>query len=539
MLLLSIGISLAFFLTPSSARERVIRAVSFLDSTDNDKIELPPSKYSVQEYLGRKSTKSDDDSFHGIRPISYALTIQLYQPVNAFFNGTVTLTFEVASEPINFITLHYRNLTFDSAKFYLDGHQIQQIYRTPESEYLTLWTGSKPLEPKSRHEITIENYDGAVNGPFTMGLFSTPVGFFSFLYPQRAIATQFQMDFARSVFPCVDLPKYKAKFTISVIHPSSLIAISNTPSESVKSIGPMYKETRFTETPVMPVYTTAFAVLPKWYRTEQEIVEDLLIRLWFDPIAFTTEEGQRLFGFAKFAFRKIRRLFTGIPLPLVKLDIFIIPRFVVYGMENWGLILLQEDMLRTQPDAERLSLFAHEITHQWISNLITVDSWNDLCFQEGLTEHFARRVVKDYFGDNSEWWAYIIKRYLDAWNDEDRFIPPKELVHEFNYLHEVSSQCFGKPPQIIAMLENFIGQAEFDVRIRKFLKDYQYGTFNLTDAAQEFDAIRMGTSEMSKFLIAWFTKPGYPTVIVERKPGEFARIRMHQMHVYCKNSKIS
>lgn len=52
-------------------------------------------------------------------------------------------------------------------------------------------------------------------------------------------------------------------------------------------------------------------------------------------------------------------------------------------MENWALITLNEKYVLRQMPPYRLSLIAHETTHQWISNLATVSNWQYLCLQVG------------------------------------------------------------------------------------------------------------------------------------------------------------
>jgi aminopeptidase N len=40
-------------------------------------------------------------------------------------------------------------------------------------------------------------------------------------------------------------------------------------------------------------------------------------------------------------------------------------------------------------------LIAHELVHQWIGNLITIDWWTDIWLQESTTTHFGMRFVPD------------------------------------------------------------------------------------------------------------------------------------------------
>ncbi|KHJ93160.1 hypothetical protein OESDEN_06933 [Oesophagostomum dentatum] len=69
-----------------------------------------------------------------------------------------------------------------------------------------------------------------------------------------------------------------------------------------------------------------------------------------------------------------------IPLPLNKVDFILVPDYDG-GMENWGHVLLSENLATTGDDAHLTYVIAHELAHHWIGNLATVDSWRWICLQ--------------------------------------------------------------------------------------------------------------------------------------------------------------
>ncbi len=77
--------------------------------------------------------------------------------------------------------------------------------------------------------------------------------------------------------------------------------------------------------------------------------------------------------------------------PLPKLDLVALSRLSVGAMENWGVITCRETGLITElADANPVTLqsiatlIAHEISHQWFGNLVTMKWWDGLYLNEGF-----------------------------------------------------------------------------------------------------------------------------------------------------------
>jgi len=78
-----------------------------------------------------------------------------------------------------------------------------------------------------------------------------------------------------------------------------------------------------------------------------------------------------------------------------KLDMIALPDFPSGAGENWGLITYRESNLLhdeahsplTSKQAIR-NVIAHEISHQWFGNLVTLSWWKYLWLNEGFARYF-------------------------------------------------------------------------------------------------------------------------------------------------------
>lgn len=68
--------------------------------------------------------------------------------------------------------------------------------------------------------------------------------------------TQFEATEARRAFPCWDEPSAKATFSIKLVVPVELEALSNMPVEQLTQVEPEEKTVHFEKTPVMSTYVS-------------------------------------------------------------------------------------------------------------------------------------------------------------------------------------------------------------------------------------------------------------------------------------------
>lgn len=91
------------------------------------------------------------------------------------------------------------------------------------------------------------------------------------------VSTHFEPTDARSAFPCLDEPFFKAKFHVTIIHDKNFTALSNMP---LKRSSPYDSDNVFDEfepSVRMSTYLVAFSV-NDFYFKERKTIRGMLVR---------------------------------------------------------------------------------------------------------------------------------------------------------------------------------------------------------------------------------------------------------------------
>ncbi|EYC35907.1 hypothetical protein Y032_0960g3219 [Ancylostoma ceylanicum] len=356
-----------------------------IDRDDGPEDDIPariPDDISVTEYYIK------------IQPYYPAPGIQLDKGRNMTFDGSVSMSVKIV-KPTSEIILNAANLKIVSIEltdFLKRPVVIKEMRLNNETEQLSFVLQKRP-RVGSVFVLAIK-YTGKINPYYDAGLYYT-------YYEDSEgevhwmVATQLAPFSARTVFPCMDEPAFKAIFHVELVYPSSHVALGNMKETPPVDLGNGWSKVSFPPTPVMSTYLVAFSSGP--YVSHSVINKDgTLVRSW----GWTGQENFLKFS-AETAGECLHQmgLYTNIKFPLEKCDHLGLPEFLAGAMENFGLIVYKYQFISFNPDAmttlDKIGaalVICHEVSHQWFGDLVTAECKDSLLgsFQEAATVRIDR-----------------------------------------------------------------------------------------------------------------------------------------------------
>ncbi|HVW29927.1 MAG TPA: M1 family aminopeptidase [Polyangiaceae bacterium] len=448
----------------------------------------------------------------GASPRSYRWELTV-DPVKPRFTGKVTIAARVAA-PTRAIVLHGRGLTIRSAavvtpslgRLPATASFRKAAHSKGEADELVLTTAEEIPAGDTSFEIS---YDA----PFAEGLH----GLYRVEENGKSYAfTQFEPVGARLAFPCFDEPGFKVPFEVSVTVPSDMVALSNmpeaarTPSDDGGSV-----TVDFQRSPPLPTYLVALAVGPIEIR-EAPMAGKTPLRL--GAVAGRTRLGDYGLVVARDSLSILQKYF-GSAYPYPKLDLLAVPNFAAGAMENAGLVTFREERLlldeTTASTAMRRAIantVAHELSHMWFGDLVTLAWWDDIWLNEGFATWMATRVLDTW------------RPELGAGVDELGFVAHVQDVDTLSSARKVRQPVrsttdaleafdgitYEKGAALLGMVERWITPDVFQKGVTTYLGEHLFGNATANDL---FSALgRAGGQDVAAVLGSFTEQTGVPLV---------------------------
>lgn len=428
------------------------------------------------------------------RPLHYLISAQPNAD-NTGFTAKATLRFEVL-EPTAQIVVNSRDLTISKAR--LKKGASAKVSTDP-ARHRTLFNFDQPLA-RGQHELDVE-YAGLITehieGVFRVDHQSktgqSKTGQAKTGERQQMLFTHLCcIGTARKFAPIWDQPDLKAVFELELIVPAGLDAVSNMPVAKRETLPSGASKVRFEPSPRMSSYLLFFAIGK---------FDHIATKVGATQVGVYTQPGKGEQG--RFALQatadslKLYNDYFGMDYPLKKLDSIAFPGAGGFGaMENWGAIfyfepyLLVDPQLSTQRDRQNVYVVvAHEVSHQWFGNLVTMKWWDDLWLNEGFATWMASKATNHYQPEWNIWMLDAESREqamrLDA-RDSTHPIVRKVKTYEEAEL-SFDGITYEKGNQVIRMIEAYVGEDAFRTAIRAHVRKHAYDNAVTDDLWRELE----------------------------------------------------
>ncbi len=439
-------------------------------------------------------------------------------------SGIITVSGEVLAETIRFHAVRLK-----IKQVFINGEEVKF-----KSDGETLEINDVPL---GEAEILI-TYDGTLNENMEGAYLST--------YNHKGekeiiVATQFESHYAREAFPCIDEPAAKAEFDLKITVPEieDELVLANTSiaetkryhkvpdgkytvfyDDDGKKVAKNYIEYVFETTPRMSTYLLAW-VIGRFHGKTVKNAHDVEITTYcalnqdVDSVDFANEIAAKSLEFYDDNF--------GMPYPLKKLDQVALPDFEAGAMENWGLVTYRESMLLISKNATLSAkkgvalTVAHELSHQWFGDLVTMEWWDDLWLNESFAsvmEYYAVdsiypkfKIFEGFFtGDACA--ALLRDAYTGVQSVHQEVHDPAEIATLFD-----SAIVYAKGARLMLMLIRLMGWDKFCKGIVDYFEKFKYQNtvgddlWNCLKPYADFDP--------KDLMHAFIDRPGYPVITNE------------------------
>lgn len=351
------------------------------------------------------------------------------------------------------------------------------------------------------------------------------------------IATHSQPYGCRRIFPVLDELAHKVPITLSIQTRSLFKVVSNASLDSKKLVD-LTPDSIFKFETTPPILPTHFG----FALGDFEIAENTSARV---PVRFLTTKGDT--SYIRYALDVAASLFPTFedllgPYPLTKFDIVALPFLSDVAMENWGMVTIIRDKIQIDPrtaseESKALirQLVAHQLTHQWFANSVTLDDWKSIWFVEAFATFVGNYALSVKGLEPLDTNTFVEQRLLaiqDVMDIDCFYDEPVPSIQEYMNKTDISpasktndifeQHAYDKGMIILNMIatlfqiENNAGDyTPFFKAFREVTKEYEYKTIKIFDI---WNTLNTSTSfDLLSFTHSWVRYPGYPVVEIAVK----------------------
>lgn len=324
---------------------------------------------------------------------------------------------------------------------------------------------------------------------------------------------------ARKLFPCFDQPDLKAAFDLKLTLPEDWKAVSAGSIEQTEK-RPDNKDVEYYFETAENIPTYLFSFVAGKFEEYVDSRDGFEIRgLYRETDPEKVAQMPQIMDQVRHSVKWMEE-YTGIPFPFPKLDFVIIPGYQFGGMEHIGAIQFNDKriFLEKNPTQDQLlsraELIAHEVSHMWFGDLVTMKWFDDVWTKEVFANYMASMIVAEQFPDINHNLNFIRNYHISAL-EEDRTDGSHPIAQRLDNLKDAGllygNIIYKKAPIVMRKLHQLMGDEPFRTGLKKYLRKFSYSNATwddlidiLSDEAPE--------ANLKAFSQSWVKEKGCPTI---------------------------
>lgn len=322
-------------------------------------------------------------------------------------------------------------------------------------------------------------------------------------------------DRASTLFPCFDQPDLKATYKLNLTAPKDWSVLCGASIQNQIDQGEFINY-QFEESDKMSTYLFSF-VVGKFSSVTKKINSSSSTMLYRENNAEKIQTSTDvIFDLHEQSVGFLEK-YTQYPFPFKKLDFAAIPSYQYGGMEHVGAIQYNESSLfldNSATESEKLrraKLIAHETSHMWFGDLVTMKWFDDVWMKEVFANFMADKIMNPLFPKVNHDLQFLTAHYLSAYS-VDRTVGTNPIKQKLANLKDAGSLygsiIYNKAPIMMRQLEMAIGEEVFRKGIQKYIHEYANSNADWNDLVKILD--EQTTLNIKKWSNVWVNKAGRP-----------------------------
>lgn len=342
-------------------------------------------------------------------------------------------------------------------------------------------------------------------------------------------------DRASTLFPCFDQPDIKANFNLKITAPKDWKVLSGAFEESSFEIDGFIEHT-FAETDLMSTYLFSFVAGKFTEETRNPGAFDMRFLYRESSKEKVVESVGKIFNIHQNSIDFLEN-YTSVEFPFQKMDFVTIPPFQYGGMEHVGAIQYRESSLFLDKNAtqsrklSRAKLIAHETSHMWFGDLVTMRWFNDVWMKEVFANFMADKIVNPLYPEVNHTLSFMMSHYPNAYS-EDRTKGTNAIRQNLDNLKNAGSLygriIYNKAPIMMRQLEYLLGKKVFQEGVKEYIKTYKNSNADWNELVTILD--HKSENDIKKWSDVWVNSPGRPVFTEEIEYNSRGRVTKFILH---------